>query len=62
MCTVHSADGWPRARCGNRSLDVTKWNRGYACYVGTRTLKALSKCTTFVRVTQQINEVYGRSV
>ncbi|MCZ2133896.1 MAG: hypothetical protein LC098_00455 [Burkholderiales bacterium] len=34
----------------------------YARYVGARTLKALSKCTTFVRVTQQINEVYGRSV
>ena len=31
-----------------------------AC-VGGRTLKALSKCTTFVRVTQQINEVYGKA-
>ena len=29
--------------------------------VGARTLKALSKCTTFVRVTQQINEVYGKA-
>ena len=30
-------------------------------YVGARTLKALSKCTTFVRVTQQINEGYGKA-
>ena len=36
--------------------------RSTCTYVGARTLKALSKCTTFVRVTQQINEVYGRSV
>ncbi len=44
------------------ALDFTSLHQGYACYVGARTLKALSKCTTFVRVTQQINEVYGRSV
>ena len=36
--------------------------RSTCTYVGARTLKALSKCTTFVRVTQQINEVYGRAV
>ncbi|HPG63698.1 MAG TPA: IMP dehydrogenase, partial [Casimicrobium sp.] len=35
--------------------------RSTCTYVGARTLKALSKCTTFVRVTQQINEVYGRA-
>ena len=35
--------------------------RSTCTYVGARTRKALSKCTTFVRVTQQINEVYGRA-
>ena len=35
--------------------------RSTCTYVGARTLKALSKCTTFVRVTQQINEVYGKA-
>lgn len=36
--------------------------RSTCTYVGARKLKDLSKCTTFVRVSQQINEVYGRSV
>ena len=35
--------------------------RSTCTYVGARTLKALSKCTTFVRVTQQIDEVYGKA-
>jgi GMP reductase len=34
--------------------------RSACTYVGARKLKDLSKCTTFVRVGQQINEVYGR--
>ena len=33
--------------------------RSACTYVGARKLKDLSKCTTFVRVTQQINEVFG---
>jgi GMP reductase len=33
--------------------------RSACTYVGARKLKDLSKCTTFVRVSQQINEVYG---
>ncbi len=36
--------------------------RSTCTYVGARKLKDLSKCTTFVRVSQQINEVYGRSL
>ncbi|HVL57546.1 MAG TPA: GMP reductase [Burkholderiaceae bacterium] len=35
--------------------------RSACTYVGARKLKDLSKCTTFVRVAQQVNEVYGRS-
>jgi GMP reductase len=35
--------------------------RSTCTYVGARKLKDLSKCTTFVRVTQQLNEVYGRA-
>ena len=30
-------------------------------FTDARKLKDLSKCTTFVRVTQQINEVFGQS-
>lgn len=33
--------------------------RSTCTYVGARKLKDLPKCTTFVRVTQQSNEVYG---
>jgi GMP reductase len=35
--------------------------RSACTYVGARKLKDLSRCTTFVRVGQQLNEVYGRS-
>jgi GMP reductase len=35
--------------------------RSACTYVGARKLKDLSKCTTFVRVTQQLNEVFGPS-
>ena len=35
--------------------------RSACTYVGARRLKELSKRTTFVRVTQQINEVFGKS-
>jgi GMP reductase len=34
--------------------------RSACTYVGARKLKDLSRCTTFVRVSQQVNEVYGR--
>ena len=35
--------------------------RSTCTYVGARKLKDLSKCTTFVRVGQQINEVFGNA-
>ncbi|MGV8141148.1 MAG: GMP reductase [Candidatus Woesearchaeota archaeon] len=35
--------------------------RSTCTYVGASRLKDLSKCTTFVRVTQQYNEVFGKS-
>ncbi len=35
--------------------------RSSCTYLGTPTLKALSKCTTFVRVTQRINQAFVRA-
>lgn len=35
--------------------------RSACTYVGARRLKELTKRTTFVRVTQQLNEVFGKS-
>ncbi len=34
--------------------------RSACTYVGARRLRELSKRTTFVRVTQQLNEVFGK--
>jgi len=39
-------------------LDVLGGLRSACTYVGAKKLKELSKCTTFVRVTQQLNEIY----
>lgn len=33
--------------------------RSTCTYIGAPSLKQLSKCTTFVRVTQQVNDIYG---
>ena len=41
-------------------LDILGGLRSTCTYVGAINLKNLSKCTTFVRVTQQTNDVYGR--
>ncbi len=35
--------------------------RSTCTYVGARRLKELSKCTTFIRVTQQLNTVFGQN-
>jgi GMP reductase len=35
--------------------------RSACTYVGARKLKELSKRTTFIRVTQQLNEVFGQA-
>jgi GMP reductase len=40
--------------------DILGGVRSACTYVGARKLKELSKCTTFIRVTQQLNEVFGK--
>lgn len=44
----------------NTILDILGGLRSTCTYVGASKLKYLSKCTTFIRVTQQLNEVYGK--
>ncbi len=41
-------------------LDILGGLRSTCTYVGAPTLKQLSKCTTFVRCTQQFNSVFVR--
>ena len=41
-------------------LDILGGIRSTCTYVGASELKHLSKRTTFIRVTQQLNEVYGK--
>jgi GMP reductase len=41
-------------------LDILGGLRSTCTYVGAINLKNLSKCTTFVRVTQQTNDIYGK--
>ena len=43
----------------NTLQDILGGVRSACTYVGARQLKELSKRTTFVRVTQQLNEVFG---
>lgn len=45
----------------NTLQDILGGVRSACTYVGARQLKELSKRTTFVRVTQQLNEVFGTS-
>ena len=45
----------------NTLQDILGGVRSACTYVGARKLKELSKRTTFVRVTQQLNEVFGAS-
>ncbi len=45
----------------NTIQDILGGVRSACTYVGARKLKELSKRTTFVRVTQQLNEVFGAS-
>ena len=35
--------------------------RSACTYMGARTIKQMPKCATFVRVTQQSNEVFGKN-
>lgn len=48
-----------RGKVENMVLDILGGLRSACTYVGARRLKELSKCTTFVKVTQQLNEVYS---
>jgi len=44
----------------NTVLDILGGLRSTCTYVGAATLKQLSKCTTFIRVNRQINDVFVR--
>jgi GMP reductase len=44
----------------NTLLDILGGLRSTCTYVGASQLKYLSKCTTFIRVSQQLNEIYGK--
>jgi GMP reductase len=48
-----------RGAIKNTVQDILGGLRSTCTYVGAPTLKQLSKCTTFVRVTQQLNNVFG---
>jgi len=41
--------------------DILGGVRSACTYVGAHKLKELTKRTTFIRVTQQLNEVFGKS-
>tara|TARA_B100001094_G_C18144597_1_gene779906 strand:+ start:74 stop:1120 length:1047 start_codon:yes stop_codon:yes gene_type:complete len=43
----------------NTVFDILGGLRSTCTYVGAPKLKDISKCTTFIRVTQQLNEIYG---
>jgi len=43
----------------NTIFDLLGGLRSTCTYVGAPQLKNISKCTTFIRVTQQLNEIYG---
>jgi len=45
----------------NTVQDILGGVRSACTYVGARKLKELSKRTTFIRVTQQLNEIFGQS-
>lgn len=45
----------------NTVIDILGGLRSACTYTGAKSLKQLSKCTTFIRVSQQLNEVFGNS-
>jgi GMP reductase len=45
----------------NTLQDILGGVRSACTYVGARKLKELTKRTSFIRVSQQLNEVFGRS-
>ena len=46
----------------NTIKDILGGLRSACTYIGARKLKHMPKCATFVRVTQQSNEVFGRNI
>jgi len=48
-----------RGPVNNTVLDLLGGIRSTCTYVGANTLKNLSKCTTFIRVTQQFNGIFA---
>ncbi len=44
----------------NTVLDILGGMRSACTYVGAQSLKELSKCTTFIRTTQQLNEIFSQ--
>ncbi len=50
-----------RGPVANTAQEILGGVRSACTYVGARRLKELSKRTTFVRVTQQLNEIFGKS-
>jgi len=50
-----------KGKVENTIKDILGGIRSTCTYVGAPELKNLSKCTTFIRVTQQINEIYGNN-
>jgi GMP reductase len=49
-----------RGKVEHTILDILGGIRSTCTYVGAERLKELSKRTTFIRVTQQINDIYTR--
>jgi GMP reductase len=47
-----------RGKVGHTVQDILGGLRSACTYAGAKTLKSLPRCTTFVRVTQQLNEIY----
>ncbi len=47
-----------RGKIKNTILDILGGIRSSCTYVGAPSLKQLSKCTTFVRVTNQFNKTF----
>jgi GMP reductase len=49
-----------KGKVKNTIQDILGGLRSTCTYVGASKLKYLSKCTTFIRVSQQLNEIYGK--
>ena len=49
-----------RGKINDTILNILGGVRSSCTYVGAPSLKQLSKCTTFVRVNNQYNDVFGK--